>query len=255
MRAYIKLLILLIVSFVIMSALSELDDLRVFGHDIATMKRITLDAGETALPLSDTAEIVMAPSIAIAVEDTLPRTILMIGDSMIEGLSRRMGAYAYHNGHKLYAVIWYGSTTEKWSESGRLAQYADSLKPDYIMICLGGNELFIRGIKEKRRGCVKEIVSEAGTIPYVWIGPPNWKDDTGINELIRSEVGDDRFFLSKYMQFERASDGCHPTRESSYQWMDSVVRWMVKTVPHPRLDTPPMKVKNPYETIVLTPDD
>ena len=94
MRAYIKLLILLIVSFVIMSALSELDDLRVFGHDIATMKRITLDAGETALPLSDTAEIVMAPSIAIAVEDTLPRTILMIGDSMIEGLSRRMGAYA-----------------------------------------------------------------------------------------------------------------------------------------------------------------
>lgn len=44
--------------------------------------------------------------------DTMPKSILFIGDSMLEGLSPRLAAYAKHNGHRLNSVIWYSSTTE-----------------------------------------------------------------------------------------------------------------------------------------------
>ena len=252
MRPYIKLLIVLSVTFAVMIALSELKDVRILGYEIATMQNDGAKGIDT-ITHSDTPIKNTVDTVCLAEEDTVPCTILLLGDSMVEGLRLRLGAYAYHNGHKLYTVIWYGSTTKKWAESGKIRHYIYDMKPDYVMICLGGNELFVRDINSHRK-YVRKIVSEIGQIPFVWIGPPNWKDDTGINALIYSEIGN-RFFVSKDMQFERADDGRHPTKESSYEWMDSVVRWMKHSVPHPRLNTPQMKIKNPYKTIVLTPDD
>ncbi len=46
--------------------------------------------------------------------DTVPKTILFIGDSMLDGLSPRLAAYAKENGHTLYTVVWYSSTSEFW---------------------------------------------------------------------------------------------------------------------------------------------
>ena len=158
---------------------------------------------------------------------------------MLDGLYPRLAAYASHNGHTLYAVIWYSSTSEKWGMSGRLKSYINRLSPDYIFICLGANELFVKNIADKRDAYVKTIIDEAGDIPYLWIGPPNWKPDTGINDLIAANAAPGTFFLSDGMSFERGKDGAHPTRTSAAQWMDSVVRWMPAHHPHPiRLDVP-----------------
>ena len=74
-------------------------------------------------------------------------------------------------------------------------------KPDFVFICLGGNELFIKDIKKKRTKYVQKMVADIGSTPFVWIGPPNWKEDTGINDMIHSVVGDERFFLSKAFAF------------------------------------------------------
>lgn len=71
------------------------------------------------------------------------QTILFIGDSMVEGLSRRLGDYAGENGHKLYSVIWYSSSTERWGTTHTLEHYIAKYKPTYILICLGSNELFL----------------------------------------------------------------------------------------------------------------
>ena len=38
------------------------------------------------------------------------KRLLVVGDSMLEGLSPRLASYARLNGHKLYTVIWYSST-------------------------------------------------------------------------------------------------------------------------------------------------
>lgn len=188
--------------------------------------------------------------------DTLPKTLLFIGDSMLEGLSPRLAAYASHNGHTLYSVIWYSSTSEVWGRSGRLKKYIDRIKPDFVFISLGANELFVKDIITKRDGFVKTILSELGQTPYLWIGPPNWKPDTGINTLVASNAAKGSFFLSDGMSFERSKDGAHPTRSSAIEWMDSVVRWMKHNSPARfRLDVPSARTGSPKRVFIHQPDD
>jgi hypothetical protein len=171
--------------------------------------------------------------------DTCPKTILFIGDSMLEGLSPRLAAYASANNHTLYSVIWYSSTSEIWGNSKRITQYINRLHPDYMFICLGANELFVSNIKAKREKYVKSILTQIGDIPFVWIGPPNWRADTGINELIKESVPAGCYFKSDGMHFDRNKDGAHPTKASAALWMDSVARWMPLHAAHP------IAMKNP----------
>lgn len=175
--------------------------------------------------------------------DSGSRTLLFIGDSMLEGLGPRLAAYCEASGHKLYNVIWYSSTSEIWGNARLLSTYIDRVKPDFIFICLGANELFVRDIVSKRDKHVKSILAEAGSIPYLWIGPPNWKPDTGINDLVSANAPAGRFFLTNGMKFDRQKDGAHPTYESAIGWMDSVIRWMPAHCPGAPKFTMPEKKK------------
>ncbi|MDE6309183.1 MAG: SGNH/GDSL hydrolase family protein, partial [Muribaculaceae bacterium] len=188
--------------------------------------------------------------------DTLPKRILFIGDSMLEGLYPRLAAYAKANGHSLYCVIWYSSTSKVWGESTHIPEYIKQFDPDYVFISLGANELFVKDIEKQRDKYVKKILSEIDPIPYVWIGPPNWKEDTGINRLIASNAAPGTFFLSNGMHFDRKSDGAHPTSASAALWMDSIVRWMPKHCAHPiKMDMPSEKSARANRVVVLQPTD
>ena len=188
--------------------------------------------------------------------DTVPKTILFFGDSMLDGLYPRLAAYAKENGHTLYAVIWYSSTSEVWGKSDKLKKYIADLKPDYIFVSLGANELFVKDIAEKRDKYVKKIVSDIGDIPYVWIGPPNWKEDTGINDLIAGNIGPEHFFVSKDMKFKRMKDGAHPTHDEAIRWMDSVVQWMPAHSAHPiKLNLPSEKKSRAKRVFVHQPNE
>ncbi len=248
---YARLWALLAVAFAVMLLLSTFDDLKIFGYPIAKIdispKEAVQAAAERSVPL---------PKHDSAPIDTTSKTILFVGDSMLEGLSPRFAAYAHANGHRLYTVIWYGSTTERWGNSHRLREYARRFKADYVVVCLGGNELFICDVERTRADKVDAVIADIGGLPYVWIGPPNWKPDTGINRLIESKVGNGRFFLSANLRLDRASDGAHPTHEAASQWMDSVAHWISSRSSCPiRLDIPSQTTAKPDRTIVLTPDD
>ena len=187
--------------------------------------------------------------------DTTAQTILLFGDSMLEGLGPRLAAYAKQNGHELYSVIWYSSTSEIWGNSDKLSRYIEQLAPTYIFICLGANELFVRNIAERRKH-IDSILAQIGDIPYLWIGPPNWADDTGINDLIAGTTRPGSYFKSKGMAFERSADGAHPTLASASQWVDSVVRWMPANARHRiRLDVPEMHSSRPTRTFVHKPSE
>ena len=171
--------------------------------------------------------------------DTTAKNILFIGDSMLEGLAPRLAAYCDKNGHTLVEVIWYSSSTLCWGETGRLTQLINKYHPNYIFVCLGANELYVPDIKSARRPYLRKMLAEIGDIPYVWIGPPNWIEDTGINDLLEQEVERGCFYLSANDHFERSRDGAHPTRPSAHQWMDRVVKWLGEKGAHPiRLDDP-----------------
>jgi hypothetical protein len=158
--------------------------------------------------------------------DTAKHRILLFGDSMLEQLMFRMKDYTEANGHAFQPVIWYGSSTKLWGSCDTLAFYIKKFKPDYIICCLGGNELFIRNIVEERTPYVQSILRQIGNIKYFWLGPPNWKKDTGINSLIKSQVLPGCYYPSMNLKLARKHDGAHPTRQASTQWMDCLAVWM-----------------------------
>lgn len=162
--------------------------------------------------------------------DSSSQYILLTGDSMSEGLMFAFKKYAKFNGHKLKTRIWYSSSTESWSKSDTLAAFIKRYRPTFIIFTLGSNELFKRNIAEREK-YIKDIIYEADTakIPFVWIGPPNWKEDTGINDLIVKNVKKDRFFESKNLKFKRKSDGAHPTKDASAIWADTIATWLTQT--------------------------
>lgn len=186
--------------------------------------------------------------------DTTSKTILFIGDSMLERFGPRLAAYAKANGHTLINVIWYSSTTEIWGRGTRLKERIAEFHPDYIFVCLGANELFVRDIQKKRQKYVNNLLAQIGSIPYVWIGPPNWKPDTGINDMLQTSVAPGCFYLSNGEHFDRAKDGAHPTKASAAAWCDRVCRWVMTKSSHPiRLERPTENTAR-CRTIVYQPE-
>ncbi len=237
---YLSLWLLLATALAVMVAKELISPIDVFGIELQKSSFIDVLSADSAAtcclppevankPVPEDKPVVVKP----AETDTLPQSILFIGDSMLEGLSPRLAAYAHLNGHKLNSVIWYSSTSEVWGSCNKLAGFIAKHKPSFVVICLGANELFVRDIISKRTKYVDNILSQIGNIPYVWIGPPNWKQDTGINRLIASRVKPGTFFLSDGMHFDRAKDGAHPTRRSAELWMDSVASWITLHGAHP----------------------
>ena len=186
------------------------------------------------------------------VTDTAAQRILFFGDSMVEGLSKRMRNYAAENGHELLNVIWYSSSTKIWAQYDTLNHYIRQFEPTYLMLCLGGNELFVRDL-DKRDAYIQTIVEKIGDYPYVWIGPPNWKEDTGINDLIEKNVSSQRYFPSKRLTYQRGKDGAHPTVASSAMWMDSIAVWIANESRYRiRMNLPTTQEKH-GKTTILSP--
>ena len=258
---YFRLIALLIIPFALLAMHS-------FSEQEFQICGMTLEKCDRMFPLPDTTPPTSVDSLSEGLDsltvmtdtlvideqpDTLSHRILFFGDSMVEGLSKRMGEYAKANDHQLMNIIWYSSSTEIWAKSDTLKHFIQSFRPTYVMISIGGNELFVRDLN-KREKYIHTIIEKIGDIPYVWIGPPNWKEDTGINDLIRESVSTSRFFLSKNLSFERSSDKIHPTFASASVWMDTIASWMAScNCIHPiKMKCPTVKVKT-GKTIMLAP--
>jgi len=188
--------------------------------------------------------------------DTTRPAVLLFGDSMMEWLRFRLARWLKEIGYDLYVVIWPSSNLIWWAENDTLPYLIQTLKPAYIIVSLGGNELFIPRI-ERRKPYMEKILQIIGDIPYVWVGPPNWAEDTGINDLIARAVGPGRYFASKRLTFERLEDGAHPTPRSSYAWADSIAAYLRDSalVPLYLPSTPPGPpyLTNPKSTWLLPP--
>lgn len=186
--------------------------------------------------------------------DTASQRILFFGDSMVEGLLRRMNSYAYASGHQMTNVVWYGSTTEVWALTDTLRYFINKAEPTFVMISLGTNEQFIKDA-EGREVFIRRIIRELGGRPFVWIGVPAWKEDTGINDLTQSIVGQERYFDSRGLTLQRGSDRRHPTFAAASLWMDSIARWMSSPrTAHPiRMNRPADGTRHSYKTYTLQP--
>lgn len=249
MKSYIKIILLLLIPLLLMIAYSK------WGGDW-WLEKIDLEDFETAVFRSESAVDVPIDTVSDIPTplDTAGQRILFFGDSMLEGLSRRLSDYAEENGHELTSVVWYNSTSKIWAESDTLEYFMERTSPTFVVVCLCSNELFVRDLKDRDKYLAR-IVEKIGDIPFVWVSPPNWKEDTGITDLIVKNVGRDRFFDSRNLELKRGRDKIHPTFVAAEGWMDSVAVWMSGgETRHPiRMSVPSRKYPRKYRLVLLQP--
>ena len=149
-RNYKGLWMILIVGFVVFAVTSAFEPISLMDHEFKSSKiwstltaeaspvgnGVSTEAPQATKPGSKTPPKKAPQTRKPAPTDTVPKTILFFGDSMLDGLYPRLAAYAEENGHTLYVVIWYSSTSEVWGKSDKLKKYITDLKPDFIFVSL-----------------------------------------------------------------------------------------------------------------------
>ena len=238
MKEYLRLLLILAIPLLLVSVYS------ISGHRLVfngwTVSKIhfwqkhlpCLRSPESPSDSISADTIVVVAVDTIAVEpvplplDTAGKRILFFGDSMIEGLSMRFADYARENGHELYTVCWYGSTTTGWAHNlDTLQSFLHWSEADYVVVSLGGNELKVKDLDNHAEN-IRIIQRALGSRPTIWVAPPSWVKNPTITGVIRGEVGDKRYFDSTRLTYTRGSDKMHPTFGSASRWMDSIAVWM-----------------------------
>lgn len=185
----------------------------------------------TVLPAKE--EPVQEPPRQLFPEEPVPldsgaQSILLFGDSMTMNLAYRLAQYAKANGHKFYAVNWDSSNTKLWAETDTLQYFINKFRPTYYFISLGSNEMFFKD-PSSRLPYVRTIIEKLGGAPYIWIGPPNKKEDSALSRMLEANLRPGAFFRTDGMKFDLQQDHIHPTRKASAQWIDTVMRWLPRS--------------------------
>ena len=157
--------------------------------------------------------------------DSSAQHVLLIGDSMADGLRHPFASFSKKNGHKFTSFAKTSSSIIAW-QGGRLKSLIKEVQPTYVMISLGSNELFTRRLDAYRK-FVKNIVDQVGDVHFIWIGPPNWRKDNGLTEVLEEGVGEGRFFPSKDLTLKRAGDGIHPRWKEYETWAAAISKWIM----------------------------
>ncbi len=177
-------------------------------------------------PLPSTAP--SAPPPAEAPPPIPPGTaVLHIGDSFAQaGFAKALKPKFKALGVR-YEVRAEDSTyTTTWA--GRMELLVANTQPDLVIINLGANE--VANIDPSAHApAIRRIVKSIGGRPCVWVSPPSWRKDTGIQDVIRQSSAPCRYFDSDKLVHEpipRQHDHIHPTDAGGAIWADAFWAWL-----------------------------
>lgn len=157
------------------------------------------------------------------------KSVLLVGDSMAEGIGPHLQKKVEAAGGRFINGQERSSTIVWWQGSGKLRELLLKHRPDIVFIALGSNEIFIEepGL---RAPLIKAIVAELGTRPAFWIGPPCWKPDKGLVNVIDDNFQESHFYNSNDLQVARAPDGKHPTAQGYQYWTELIWNWYARAI-------------------------
>lgn len=245
-KTYLYLWALLVVALVVAVGVSFVEEVSIGGHTLqkGTFREVMLGSGPESPGSAGVGGTAMKQTMdttrlaePVNETDTTVRSVLIFGDSMTILVANRMAAYGKQNGYSVSSVTWDSSTSVGWSGCDTLENFIERYHPDFIMVTLGSNELFLQNF-DARRPYVEKLVNKIGKIPFVWIGPPNWKEDKGYNDMMENTLPAGTYFRTGEMDLPRGPDHIHPTPAGGVTWTDSIMRW-ISTSRHPILNEVP----------------
>lgn len=163
--------------------------------------------------------------------DSTKHIVLLIGDSMGQGLKLPLKKNVESNGHKFVSAVERSSSIIRWAGTKKLNKLLKEHKANYVIISLGSNDIASKQLEyyEER---IEKIIEKMPDTKFIWVGPPLWKKDTGMEEMMANKIGDERYFDSKSITIPRAGDGIHPTWKGYKLWADSISTWIMRDSRH-----------------------
>lgn len=172
------------------------------------------------------------------------KTVLLIGDSMAEGVNPWLQAKVKAAGGKYCQAYKRGTRLEYWHNQriSRLSRALNQCKPDIVFILLGANHL--DDSKAALKLDWKAIISIDTVLvnkELYWVGPPSWKKSTGIEDLIKRRMIT-AFFDSRGIEFKRQPDGKHLTMKEYGRWTNLFWNWFKENTweEEPKTEKPKM---------------
>lgn len=250
--------LLITVALVIFIGISFYDDLNIGGYTVTkarfpeTLLAKEEEPEEPKIEIQDTLPLPVETRVE---PDTTVHNVLIFGDSMTHHLALSLAKYGTKNNYKVTGVTWESSSIPGWAGSGKLKQYLEMSKPDYVFISLGSNETGLKNF-EQRIPYVEKLVAQLDSIPYVWVGPPLWKEDKGIYTMLEKVLPNGRLFKTEGIDLERGPDHIHPTKRGADVWADTLMRWLGNSS-HPILNEKPDSgtTTKGHKIIYLHPED
>jgi len=151
------------------------------------------------------------------------KTVLHVGDSMVGGnfgLTKALEARFTGEGAKFIHDYKVSESIVSYDKSPKLKDLLAKHRPDIVIITLGTNDVFVP-YPIAMVGNVRNIVGRVGARECYWMGPPTWKPDTGIVQVLRDNVAPCKFYDSSSLKLQRAGDGIHPTDRGGAEWATS----------------------------------
>lgn len=158
--------------------------------------------------------------------DTMKHRVLLIGDSQCDGLMFPLNDYCLENGHTLVGtLIWYSATVYNFALADTIQNIVRKLKPTYVILAIGLNEIYARDLKKRQVHALK-LLQKIDSLPYSWIGPAFWDEDSGIDSAYREVNELNAYYSSKRLVLSRAADQRHPDVPGYRTWFTHISDWI-----------------------------
>ena len=161
------------------------------------------------------------PEAKAAIPPKTYKTVVHMGDSMVGGgLCKALAPKFKAEGTRFIRDVWESASIMAFEQSDRVPMLMKRWNPDLVLITLGANDVF-NDHPEYMAKHIEGIVKKVGKRDCIWIGPPLWKQDKGLVEVIRDHAAPCRFYDSQHLVLQRAGDGIHPTEKGGEVWADA----------------------------------
>jgi acyl-CoA thioesterase-1 len=162
-----------------------------------------------------------SPSTPAAASDIpAPKVVLHTGDSMVgfyAGFEKGLGPYYEAMGSKYVQDATTNAAIASFDRGEHFAKMLAAHNPDLVLITLGANDVFLPAPERVAKN-VASIAKKTAGRKCFWIGPPLWKKDTGVVEVIRDNCAPCIFYDSSSLKLERRADGIHPDDKGGETW-------------------------------------
>jgi lysophospholipase L1-like esterase len=181
-----------------------------------------------ALVTTSTSAAARAPEAAESGAPDSRGGVLLIGDSLAQGLWPHLGELARANGLPFHFSASQGTSVNDWLVGSRLENAVTAATPALTLVCLGTNDMARRD-SGGRAGELLDTIRRAGCAETAWIGPPRVRvDSTRFRATLAAQcaVRGVRIFDSQALELSRAPDEIHMTPAGYRAWAESIASWV-----------------------------